>query len=84
MKLKYRLRRIFFAHKHEPTIREIAELLAKLKIIRIEIQKYDRLMQHGILGDRLWDKYVSYKMTLDHYLFELEKKKEQYKQIKIR
>lgn len=54
MKLKYKLRRIFFLHKHEPIIREIAELLAALKYIRAEIQRYDRLMENGMLLEAGW------------------------------
>lgn len=57
MKLKHRLKRLLFPRKHSDIVRKIYRIQLELKIVRANIAEYDRLAEHGILGDSLWDRY---------------------------
>lgn len=79
MKLKYRLRNMFFPRKHDKLVYEIWGLLVELKCCRAQINAYEKLMDRVILGDRIWENYEGWYRNLRYYNRLLKEKKEQWK-----
>ena len=79
MKLKYKLRNIFFPRKHDKLVYEIWRLLVEIKRCRSQINAYEKLMEKAILGDRMWENYDGWCSDFRYYKRHLEEKKEQWK-----
>ena len=52
-----KIRNILFPHKHNKIVYEIRYYQSYIKAIKTEINKYNEMMEHGYLGDALWQKY---------------------------
>lgn len=79
MKLKYRLRNMFFPRKHDKLVYEIWGLLVEIKRCHAQINAYEKLMDRVILGDRIWENYDGWHRDLRYYNRLLKEKKKQWK-----
>lgn len=52
-----KIRNILFPHKHNKIVYEIRYYQSYIKAIKTEINKYNKMMEHGYLGDALCQKY---------------------------
>lgn len=51
------IRNKLFPHKHNKIVYEIKYYQSYIKAIKAEINKYNKMMEYGYLGDTLWQKY---------------------------
>lgn len=52
-----KIHNILFPHKHNKIVYEIRYYQSYIKAIKTEINKYNKMMEYGYLGDTLWQKY---------------------------
>lgn len=67
MKLKYRLRNIFFPRKHGEEVKKIKIEQLYLKAIKKELNAYENMCRYGIPGDSMIDRMDALRRARRYY-----------------
>lgn len=77
-KIIRKIKLFFFPRKHSQVVVTIAEKQLKLRLIQRHINIYNKMMEHGYLGDNMWENYHVLLSNKGYVTREIKELKRQY------
>ena len=77
-KIIRKIKRVFFPRKHSQVVESIARKQLTLRLIQHDLDVYGKMMEHGYLGDRLWENYDVLLSNKNYIKREIKELKTQY------